>query len=98
MEAGLSRHAEAFDLPFELDPALCLHPRAHRLAKPFEVRAAGVPLVDEKIAVHLRHLGVADAQSPAPRLIDQLPGLASRRVLEGRTAGAALDRLHLLAI
>src|SRR5262245_31423484 len=95
---GLPRNAEAFDFPFKLDSAGLFHPRAHRLAERLEIGAACIPLVDEKVAVHLRDLSVADGKSTAASRVDELPGLVLRRVLEGRAAGATLDRLHLLAI
>ena len=70
-----SRNAEALDLPFELDPARLLDPRAHRLAELLEIGAGGIPLVDEKVAVHLGDLGVADRKPAAAGRVDQLPGL-----------------------
>src|SRR5690606_37161216 len=50
-----------------------------------------------EVAVQLRHLRLPDLQAPAAGGVDQLPRLAARRVLEGRSAGAALDRLRRLA-
>ena len=52
-----------------------------------------VAVVDEEIAVHLRHMRAAHAQAPAARRVDQLPGAVAGRVLEGRSAGAAFDGL-----
>ena len=45
----------------------------------------------------LRHLRVADGQAPTARLIDQRPRLVTRRVLEGRSAGAAAQWLRVVA-
>ena len=47
--------------------------------------------------MELRHLGRAHGEAAHPGAVDQLPGLVARRVLEGRAAGAALDRLGGLA-
>src|SRR5581483_4095660 len=91
-------NAEAFDLPFELDAARLLDPRAHRFAEFLDLGAGGVALVDEEVAVHLGDLGVADREPAAAGGVDQLPGLLAGRILEGRAAGPALDRLGLLAI
>ena len=42
-------------------------------------------------------LRIADDEAAAARRIDQLPGFATGRVLEGRAAGACVDRLARLA-
>src|SRR6187401_742661 len=47
--------------------------------------------------MQLRYLRAADDQSATAGSIDELPGLLPWRVLEGRAAGAALDRLGRLA-
>ena len=60
--------------------------------------ADGIAVVDQEVAVHLGHLGAADAQAATARGVDQLPGAGARRVLEGGAAGALLDRLVGLAI
>src|SRR5262249_59245777 len=44
-----------------------------------------------------RRLRVADFEAAATGGIDELPRFMTRRVLEGRAAGAALDRLGRLA-
>src|SRR4029450_12515678 len=92
------RDAEALDLPFEFDPARLLDARAHRFAEFLEIGAGRVSLIDEEIAVHLGDLGVADAEAATAGAVDELPRFVSWRILEGRATGAALDRLHLLAI
>src|SRR4029079_14759926 len=70
----------------------------HARTECVDVGAGGIALVDEEVAMHLRDLGIADAQATTAGGIDQLPGLLAGRILEGRAAGAALDRLHFLAI
>ena len=71
-------NAEALDLPFELDAAVRLHPRAHRLAKLLDVGAGGAALIDEEVAVHLRDMRAADAKPAAAGGVDELPGLVAR--------------------
>src|SRR3954452_2115339 len=44
-----------------------------------------------------RDLGVPHAEAAAACGIDQRPGLVAGRVLEGRAAGAAAERLRFLA-
>ena len=75
-----------------------LDARAHRLAQALDVLAGGVAVVDQEVAVHLGHLGAADAKAAAAGGVDQLPGAGARRVLEGGAAGALLDRLVGLAV
>src|SRR5581483_12262641 len=87
------RHAEADDLPLQGHAARLAHARAHGLPQPLDVLGRGVAVVDEEVAVHLRHLGAADAKAAAAGLVDQLPGARARRVLEGRAAGALADGL-----
>src|SRR4029077_10561923 len=72
-----SWHAEALDLPFELDAARRLHPRANRLAELLDVGAVGFALIDEEVAMHLGDMGAADAQPPAACGIDDLPGFVA---------------------
>src|SRR5229473_2466706 len=60
--------------------------------------AGRVTRVDQEIAVHFRYLGAADAQAPATRGVDQLPGAVTGRVLECRAAGFFADRLRGLAV
>src|SRR5262249_45421948 len=57
----------------------------------------GVAAIDEEVAVHLRHLRVADGKAAAAGGVDQLPRLVAGWILERRAAGAALDRLRRLA-
>src|SRR5205809_402889 len=47
--------------------------------------------------MQFRHLRAANREATTARCVDQLPGLLPRRILEGRAAGAALDRLRCLA-
>ncbi len=45
----------------------------------------------------LAHLRAAHRQASTARGVNQFPGLVSRRIFEGRTAGLGPDRLRLLA-
>src|SRR5215216_5960069 len=89
----LRPNADPLDLPLELDAGGFAYPRAHGLAKRLDVGGAGAAAVDQKIAVQLRHLRVADDEAAAAGGVDQLPGLLAGRILESRAAGPALDRL-----
>src|SRR3974390_1555018 len=91
-------HSDALDLPLELDAALLFHTPTHCLAECFNVGGRRAAEIDEKIAVQLRHLRLADAQATAARFIDQLPRALPGRVLERRASGAVarLARLALL--
>src|SRR5215471_21800677 len=99
--AGAARrmlcHSDPLDLPLEIDAGMLLDAPAHRLSQRFDVGGAGAAEIDEKIAVHLRHLRVAHLQAAAARRVDELPGFVTGGILEGRAAGAALDRLGCLA-
>src|SRR5712691_11530435 len=88
---------DPLDLPFELDAGFLLDASSHRLAQGLDVGGAGAAEIDQEIAVHLRDLRATDLEPAAAGGIDELPGLAAGRVLEGRAAGAALDRLGRLA-
>src|SRR5262245_12388479 len=93
----LPYHTNPLDLPVEIDAGGLLHAGAHGLAQGLDIGGGGVAEVDQEVAVHLRDLGVADLDAAAAGGVDQLPGLASGRILEGGAAGAALDRLRGLA-
>src|SRR5580658_9397742 len=82
------RHADPLDLPFEIDARIVLDAPAHRLAERLDVGGAGAAEIDEEIAMHRRHLRAAEREPAAAGGIDELPGLAARRILEGRAAGA----------
>src|SRR5882672_11067929 len=86
-------HADPLDLPFEIDAGILLHARPHRLAERLDIGRAGATLVDEEVAMQLRHLGGTHRQAAAARSVDELPRLAVGRILERRATGAALDRL-----
>src|SRR5260370_1065724 len=60
--------------------------------------AGRVTGVDQEIAVHLRYLRAADAQAPAARGVDQLPGALTRRIFERRATGLFADRLRGFAV
>src|SRR5262245_65075353 len=89
----LAYHADALDLPVERDARCLLHALAHGLAQCLDIGSGRGTEIDQEVAVHLRHLGVADLEPATAGSVDELPGLLPRRVLEGRAAGAALDRL-----
>jgi hypothetical protein len=86
--------ADPLDLPFEHNAARLEHAASDLLAERFEIGGGRLAAIDEKVAVHGRNLGVAEAQAAAARLVDQLPGLHFRRVLERRAAGLLADRLR----
>src|SRR4029453_4476513 len=90
-------HPDPLDLPLKLDAGMLFAPPTHRLAQRLDVAGAGAAEIDQKIAVHLRHLRIADLQPAAAGSIDELPRFVTGRVLEGRAARAALDRLGGLA-
>src|SRR6266550_442593 len=90
-------HSDPLDLPLEIDAGMLLDAPAHRLAQRFDISGGGAAEIDEKIAVHLRHLRVAHLQAAAARRVDELPGFMAGRVLERRAAGAAFDRLGCFA-
>src|SRR5882672_11801778 len=87
---GRLHRPDPFDLPLELDARALLDALAHGLAQHLDVGGGGAPKIDEKIAVHLRHLGIADLEAATAGGVDQLPGFMTLRVLEGRAAGPAL--------
>src|SRR6476619_1668100 len=68
------RQALADDLPLQGHAAGLANASAHSLAQPLDVLGRGVAVVDQEVAVHLRHLGAADAETAAAGLVDQLPG------------------------
>src|SRR5262249_36474226 len=90
-------HPDALDLPFEVDAGVFFDPPTHRLAQGLDVGSGGTAEVNQKIAVHRRHLGIPNFEATAPGGIDELPRLVTGRVLESRAAGAALDWLGRLA-
>src|SRR5581483_4901319 len=92
------RPADAADLPFEADAEMLEDAPAHLLAQALDVGGAGVAGVDEEIRVLLRDHGAAAAETAAAGAVDQLPGLVSRRIGEGRAAGARANRLARAAL
>src|SRR5690606_35888292 len=67
------------------------------LAQPLDVGAGGVAGVYQEVGVLLADLGTTHPEPAATRRIDQPPGLVAGRVLEGRAAGLAPERLRFLA-
>src|SRR5262249_19779505 len=90
---GHSSPSYPLDLPFELDAGTFTHASADGLTQPLDLGGGGAAQIDQEIAVHLRHLRVAQLETAAVGRVDQLPGLVAGRILEGRAAGSALDRL-----
>src|ERR1700730_6068577 len=84
-------HPDPLDLPFEIDAGRFPDTRAHHLAQCLDVGRAGAALVDEEVEMQLRHLGAPHRQSATARGVDELPCLATGRILEGRAAGPVLD-------
>ena len=80
---GTCRNADALDLPIKLDAGACFHAAADCFAKLFDLRGRCPAFVDQEIAVKLGDLGRADGKAAQARLVDQLPGLVARRILEG---------------
>src|SRR5262249_25059927 len=95
--SNLPRHADSLDFPFEIDAGRFPDAHPHHFAEGLDVGRARTALVDEKIAMQLRHLGGAYRQPTAAGCLDKLPSLAAGRILDVRAAGAALDRLGRLA-
>src|SRR6187200_206697 len=65
IRSRLGGDADALDFPVELDAGLFLHPPAHRFAQRLDVGRRGPAEIDQEVAVHFRHLGVADFQPAA---------------------------------
>src|SRR5436190_20144943 len=94
----LQNCADPFDFPFQLDSGLFFDAPPYLLAEVLDIRRARIAAVDQEVAVQLGHLRVADDKAAAAGGIDQLPSLVPGRILEGRAAGAAFDRLCRLAL
>src|SRR4051794_27711073 len=93
-----SRHSHSLYLPFQHHTGILEHPPPHFLAERLDVRRFGLAEIEQEVAMLFRDLRIAQAQTPAARGVDQLPGLGARRVLEGRAPGAAAQRLRRLAL
>ena len=65
---GAGGDADALDFPLKHDSAVSENALAHRFAQPLDVRGRCASVIDEKIAMHLRHMRAADAEAPgSPR-------------------------------
>src|SRR5271170_2350651 len=53
--------ADALDFPFERNSARLEHPTLNLLAERFQIGAGGRSEIDEKVAMHGRHLSTAKA-------------------------------------
>src|SRR5690606_19312733 len=73
-------------------------PLANCFAEIFEIVAAGIAGIDHEVAMERGHLSAAADKPAASRLIDQLPGGMTLRILEGRPARLFLDRLDRFAV
>src|SRR3954454_14758680 len=92
--ASLSRNPHPLDLPLELYAGMLAHPSADLLAEVFDVARTRAAVVDQEVAMQLRDLRRADAQTPAAGGVDHLPRLVVRWILEGRAARAGVNRLR----
>ena len=91
-------HPHALDFPFEVDAAVGLDPAADFLAQRLDLgRAGALPRLSRKLQCFSETWASPIAQAAAAGGVDQPPGLGAGRVLEGRAAGAAAQRLALLA-
>ena len=82
------------DLPLQQDAAALAHTSAHLFAEVLDLRRARRAAVDQEVGMQRAHLGIPDPQAPAAGLVDEAPGAGAGRVLEGRAAGAGVDRLR----
>src|SRR3546814_12980876 len=60
---GSCRHPHTLDFPFEYDPRMRLHRRAHFLAQRLDIGAGRTAEVEQEVAMFLAHLRVAAAQA-----------------------------------
>src|SRR5215831_17677648 len=88
---------DSFDLPFQIDAGMRLHPLPHGFAQRFDVGRAGAAKIYEKVAVELGNLRPTDGESAAAGFVHQLPGTVSRRIFEGRAA-SSITRLTRFAL
>ncbi len=76
-------------LPLQQHGAVLEDAAAHLLAERFDVCGCRGAEIDQKVAMLLGDLCVADPQPAAAGAVDQLPRLEVGGIGEGRTAGAA---------
>src|SRR5690606_12684665 len=89
--------ADPLDFPFESHALALAHPPAHFLAQSLDIRARRIAGVYQEVGVLRADLRAAQPEPAATGRIDQAPGLVAGRILEGRAAGLAAERLRLLA-
>src|SRR5689334_6016843 len=89
--------ADPLDFPFEADVGFRLHAPPDFLAQRLDVGAGRATEVEQEVAMLFRDLSVTNRQTTAARRVHQRPGLVTWRVLEGRAASAAAQRLRFLA-
>jgi hypothetical protein len=76
-------NADALDFPFQHNPTVGEDPLADEFAKLLNIGGGGALIVDEKIAMHLRHMSAAHAKTAAASRVDKLPGAVAWGVFEG---------------
>src|SRR5439155_938173 len=96
-EDSCSWTADPLDFPFEADVGFRLDATADFLAQRLDLGACRATEVQEEVAMLFRDLRITHREAAAAGRVDECPGLVARRILEGRTAGAASERLRLLA-
>src|SRR6185503_2215692 len=89
--------ADPLDFPFEGDVGLGPHAAPDFLAQRLDIGTGRATEIQQEIAMLFRDLCATQYHSAAAGGIDQRPRFVARGVLEGRTAGAAADRLRLVA-
>src|SRR5208337_3477951 len=85
------------DFPIKFDATMLLDALAHNFAQIFDLGGGGAAPIDEKIAVQLGCLGVAQPQTTASGGVNKLPCLVTGRIFESRAPGAAFYWLRRLA-
>ena len=86
------------DFPIEINITGFQNTLAYGFAQRFNIRGAGITVIDKKIAMQFGNLRVADAQAPASCGIDQFPGFRSvgigpTRIFKRAAARARFNRL-----
>ena len=90
--------ADPLDFPFELDAGILLARAGARFRPASRCRPrVAPPRLIRKLQCSSDTCAPPTLEPAAAGGVDQLPGLVAGRVLEGRAAGAALDRLRRLA-
>src|SRR5271169_2960135 len=88
--AGSSAGPPHLHLEFELDAGFGLGPLAHEVQDLEHVRRRRLPLVHHEVRVTGGDLGAAAAEALEPEVVDELPRVAARGVLEDAPGVPAL--------